>query len=257
MINVDIVHETFGSGLAGISLLWAALLLVPAASHAQDWSLYDALLAEHVAPVEREGIVFNGVDYSAWASDPRYPQLLAQIESHPLASLQGEADTLAFYINVYNVYAIRMVIDNAPLASIRDAGSLFSPVWKKPVGMLGGRTVTLDEIEHQILRPMGEPRIHFAIVCASLSCPNLRREAFTAQGLEQQLQEQTQDFLDNAGKGLQVAGTRVRVSQIFDWFEEDFDSAGGVEAFVRRYRELPEGVRVRADIPYNWALNAQ
>ena len=117
--------------------------------------------------------------------------------------------------------------------------------------------VTLDEIEHQILRPMGEPRIHFAIVCASLSCPDLRREAFTAERLDAQLQEQTQAFLDNVSKGLQLAGTRVEVSQIFDWFEEDFDSAGGVEAFVRRYRELPDQIRLRADIPYNWNLNAQ
>ena len=256
-MNIDIVHETLSSGLAGTVLLLAGLLLAPVGAHAQDWTLYDELLAAHVAPVEREGIVFHGVDYSAWASDPRYPQLLAQIESHPLESLQTDAETLAFYINVYNVYAIRMVIEHAPLVSIRDAGSLFSPVWKKPVGMLGGRAVTLDEIEHQILRPMGDARIHFAIVCASLSCPNLRREAFTAQQLESQLQAQTQDFLDNAGKGLQVEGTRVRVSQIFAWFAEDFDSAGGVEAFVRRYRELPASMRLRADIPYNWNLNAQ
>jgi hypothetical protein len=257
IVNIDIVHETLGSGLAGTVLLLASLLLVPATLHAQDWTLYDELLATHVAPVERESIRFHGVDYAAWAQDPRYPQLLAQIESHPLESLQSEADKLAFYINVYNVYAIRMVIDNAPLTSIRDAGSLFSPVWKKPVGSLGGRTVTLDEIEHQILRPMGEPRIHFAIVCASLSCPDLRRESFSAERLDAQLQEQTQAFLDNASKGLQQDGSRVRVSQIFDWFEDDFDSAGGVEAFVRRYRDLPDQIRLRADIPYNWNLNAQ
>ncbi len=256
MINIDIVHETLGHGLAGTLLLWAGLLLTPAVQ-AQDWSLYDALLAQHVVPVEREGITFHAVDYAAWAQDPRYAQLLQQIENQPLESLQERADQLAFYINVYNVYAIRMVIDNTPLNSIRDAGSLFSPVWKKSVGTLGGRTVTLDEIEHQILRPMGEPRIHFAIVCASLSCPDLRVEAFTAARLEAQLQEQTQSFLDNASKGLRVDGARVRVSQIFDWFEEDFDSAGGVEAFVRRYRALPADIRLRADIPYNWNLNAQ
>lgn len=256
-MNIDIVHETLGSGLAGAVLLLAGVLLVPAAAHAQDWTLYDELLAAHVAPVEREGIRFHGVDYAAWARDPRYPQLLAQIESLPLESLQSEADKLAFYINVYNVYAIRMVIDHLPLSSIRDAGSLFSPVWKKPVGSLGGRTVTLDEIEHQILRPMGEPRIHFAIVCASLSCPDLRREAFTAARLETQLQEQTLGFLNHADKGLQLDGTRVRVSQIFDWFEEDFDGAGGVEAFVRSHRDLPADIRLRADIPYNWNLNAQ
>jgi hypothetical protein len=256
-VNIDMLHETLGSGLGGTVLLLAGLLLAPSAVQAQDWTLYDELLAAHVAPVEREGVRYNGVDYAAWARDPRYPRLLAQIESHPLESLQSEADKLAFYINVYNVYAIRMVIDNLPLESIRDAGSLFSPVWKKPVGSIAGEAVTLDEIEHRILRPMGEARIHFAIVCASLSCPDLRREAFRPAALEMQLQEQTQDFLDNASKGLQLDGTRVQVSQIFDWFEDDFDSAGGVEAFVRRYRDLPDQIRLRADIPYNWNLNAQ
>ena len=257
MLNLAIVHDALSHGLVGNALLCAVLLAAPGTLRAQDWTLYDAMLAEHVAPVEREGIAYLGVDYTAWAQDPRYTRLLAQIENHPVEQLQTRDEQLAFYINVYNVYAIRMVIDHSPLESIRDAGSLFSPVWKMPVGTLGGKPVTLDEIEHAILRPMGEPRIHFAIVCASLSCPNLRPEAFTAARLEEQLQAQTQAFLDNASKGLTLDGTRVRVSQIFDWFEEDFDAAGGVEAFVRRYRALPQQIRLRADIPYNWNLNAR
>jgi hypothetical protein len=256
MFTFAMLHETLGAGLLGTCLL-AALLVAPATARAQDWTLYNALLAEHVGLTERDGVSFHAVDYSAWASDSRYPQVLAQVESFPLATLQTTADKVAFYSNVYNLYAIRMVIDNLPLASIRDAGSLFSPVWKKPVGMLGGRMVTLDEIEHEILRPLGEARIHFAIVCASLSCPDLRREAFTVAQMDAQLEDQTRRFLDNASKGLRIEGTQVQVSQIFDWFEEDFDSAGGVEAFVRRYRDLPPQIRLRAAIPYNWNLNAQ
>lgn len=256
MVNAAILHDTFALGLLGPCLL-AALLVAPAAARAQDWTLYNGLLADHVAPTEREGVSFNGVDYAAWARDPRYPQVLAQVENFPLQTLQTTEDKVAFYSNLYNLYAIRMVIDNLPLDSIRDAGSLFAPVWKKPAGQLGGRTVTLDEIEHQILRPLGEARIHFAIVCASLSCPDLRREAFTVVTLDEQLEDQTRRFLDNASKGLHVDGTQVQVSRIFDWFEEDFASAGGVEAFVRRYRELPPQIRLRATIPYDWNLNAQ
>ncbi len=256
MVNAAIVHDTFALGLLGPSLL-AVLLVDPAAARAQDWTLYNGLLADHVAPTEREGVSFHAVDYAAWAQDPRYPQVLAQVENFPLQTLQTTADKVAFYSNVYNLYAIRMVIDNLPLDSIRDAGSLFSPVWKKPAGQLGGRTVTLDEIEHQILRPLGEARIHFAIVCASLSCPDLRREAFTVATLDEQLEDQTRRFLANASKGLRIEGVQVQVSQIFDWFEEDFASAGGVEAFVRRYRELPPQSRLRAAIPYHWNLNAQ
>lgn len=257
MLNFAIVHGALSNGLAGSVLLCAALLAASGTLQSQDWSHYDAMLAEHVAPAEREGVQYHGVDYTAWKQDPRYTQLLAQIENFPLERLQSRDEQMAFYINVYNLYAIRMVIDHSPLESIRDAGSLFSPVWKKPVGSLGGNPVTLDQIEHAILRPMGEPRIHFAIVCASLSCPDLRHEAFTPARLEEQLEAQTQGFLDNAGKGVVLDDTRVRVSQIFDWFEEDFEAAGGVEAFVRRYRMLPAQIRLRADIPYNWNLNAR
>jgi len=191
------------------------------------------------------------------AQDPRYLQLVSQFETATPAALVNQQERLAFYINAYNVYAIKMVIDNMPLNSIRDAGSLFTQVWKKPVGTIAGEPITLDQIEHAILRSMGEPRIHFAIVCASLSCPNLRQEAYRAQILEQQLDDQVKIFLNDDSKGLVLEGQRLRLSQIFDWFEEDFDPLGGVEAFVRGYRELPQQVNWRANLPYNWDLNHQ
>ena len=237
------------------SLIIAILLIAPFSTQAQDWSIYDDLLAQHVTPAERQGVTHNRVNYQALRQDLRYPQLLALVENHSVAALTERSEQLAFYINAYNIYAIKMVIDNLPLESIRDAGSFFSPVWKKPVGRIGGKVVTLDEIEHAILRTMGAPRIHFAIVCASLSCPDLRMEAFRADRLGQQLEEQTQGFLNDASKGLILSGTSVRVSQIFDWFADDFTAAGGVEAFVRRYRDLPEGISPRANLPYNWSLN--
>ncbi|MDP2141400.1 MAG: DUF547 domain-containing protein [Gammaproteobacteria bacterium] len=238
-------------------LLIALAILLPSVGQTQDWSLYDDLLAQYVTPAERQGVTHNRVNYQALAQDPRYSQMLALIEDFPVTQLQQRDAKLAFYINAYNILAIKMVIDHLPLQSIRDAGSWFSPVWKKPAGTIDGRSVTLDEIEHAILRPMGESRIHFAIVCASLSCPNLRPEAFKAERLELQLEEQTREFLNDNSKGLAVAGNRVRVSQIFDWFAEDFATAGGVEAFVRRYRELPADMSLRANLPYIWSLNGE
>lgn len=255
MSNLQILYEFGRSFVAGSSLL--CLLLVPAAVIGQDWALYDEVLASHVSPTEREGIRFHGVDYQSLGQDPRYTRLIAQIENYPVAELRSREQRLAFYINAYNIFAIKMVIDNYPLRDIRDVGSFFFPVWKKTVGIMDGRAVSLDEIEHEILRPMGEPRIHFAIVCASLSCPDLRAEAFTAEGLEVQLEEQTRAFLSADSKGFRLESGRAQVSQIFNWFEEDFDAAGGVEAFVSRYRELPPGTRVRANLPYNWNLNEQ
>lgn len=251
------VHDTLSTNVLCGVLTFAAVLLSPNAAQAEDWGLLDAVLAQYVAPVQRAGIRFHAVDYDALAVDPRYQQLLTQIETAKPATLTNREERLAFYINAYNVYAIKMVIDNMPMDSIRDAGSLFTPVWKKPVGNIGGEAVTLDQIEHAILRTMGEPRIHFAIVCASLSCPNLRQEAYRAEKLEQQLEDQTRKFLADDTKGLVLAGKRVRLSQIFDWFEEDFDAAGGVEAFVRSYHDLPEQISWRANLPYDWDLNRQ
>lgn len=251
------VHDTLSSNvLCGVMTL-AVVLLSPNPAQADDWDLLDAVLAQYVKPVQRAGIRFHGVDYEALALDPRYRQLISQIEGSQPAALRSSDERLAFYINAYNVYAIKMVIDNMPMDSIRDAGSLFTPVWKKTVGTIAGEPVTLDQIEHAILRSMGEPRIHFAIVCASLSCPNLRREAYRAEKLEQQLEDQTKMFLQDDTKGVELDGSRARFSQIFDWFEEDFDVAGGVEAFVRRYRDLPEPLRWRANLPYDWDLNRQ
>ena len=251
------VHESLSSNMLGAVLTLAVLMLSPNAANAGDWDLLDAVLAQYVAPTQRAGISFNGVDYTALAKDPRYPQLLTQIENAQPVAFANRDERLAFYINAYNVYAIKMVIDNLPLDSIRDVGSIFTPVWKKTVGNIAGEPVSLDQIEHTILRSMGEPRIHFAIVCASLSCPNLRREAYRADMLEQQLEDQAKVFLSNETKGLALAGPRVRLSQIFDWFEEDFDTAGGVEAFVRRYHDLPQQISWRANLPYDWNLNHQ
>lgn len=257
MSITQFVHDSLSNNLLSAVLTLAAVMISPNAAQATDWDLLDAVLGQYVAPTQRAGIRFHGVDYESLALDPRYQQLLNQIENTATATLADRNERLAFYINAYNVYAIKMVIDNMPLDSIRDVGSIFTPVWKKTVGNIAGQPVTLDQIEHAILRSMGEPRIHFAIVCASLSCPNLRGEAYRAERLEQQLEEQTKAFLNDDSKGLVLAGRRVRLSQIFDWFEEDFDTVGGVEAFVRRYRELPQQISWRANLPYDWDLNHQ
>ena len=148
-----------------------------------------------------------------------------------------------------------MVLDHWPLKSIKDVGSLLSPVWDKPAGEIGGKRVTLGQIEHEILRPMGEPRVHFAIVCASVSCPDLNNRPYTAARLDGQLDEQVRRFLGNKTKGVAVADNQIRISKIFDWFEEDFQRAGGVDAFVRRYRPNLPASPVEADIPYDWDLN--
>ena len=104
---------------------------------------------------------------------------------------------------------------------------------------------------------MGEPRIHLAIVCASVSCPDLRNEPYTAAKLNKQLDEQANAFLRNDKKGLYISEDEIVVSRIFKWFKQDFDKVGGVESFIRGYRaDLPVAYTIDADIDYDWSINA-
>lgn len=235
------------------------LLLGALVGHAAepDWSRYGNLLAKHVSTGARHGVRLNFVDYAGLKSSGELDAVAAQLSVYPLEKLATREEKLAFYINAYNVLAMKMVVDNLPLASIRDVGSLVSPVWKKPAGTLGGKAVTLNGLEHKVLRPMGEPRIHFAIVCASVSCPDLRTEPYTADRLHEQLDAQVQAFLANPAKGLREDRENIRVSRIFDWFKQDFAVSGGVEAFVRHYLPALPRLPVKADIPYDWALNGK
>jgi hypothetical protein len=156
-----------------------------------------------------------------------------------------------------------MVADRFPIKSIKDAGSFFSPVWKKGAGRVAGKERTLNEIEHGILRKMNEPRIHVAIVCASVSCPDLRLEAFTADKLNEQLSDQMKSFLQSSEKGMRMdkKKNRVYLSSIFKWFENDFESRGGVLKFISNYvspeaaKELmSSGIDV-SYLNYNWGIN--
>lgn len=242
--------------ITALSALMAFTVSVEAGE--PDWSVYEQLLERHVSPGEEAGIQHTRVDYSALADDPLFHESISLIENHPTSQLETREQRLAFHINAYNLFAIRMVVENRPLDSIRDAGSLFSPVWGKEIGEIDSEPVTLDMIEHDIIRGMDEARIHFAVNCASLSCPDLRREPYTAARLDEQLDDQTRSFLDSPDKGLREEADRIRVSQIFDWYAEDFEEeAGSVRAWISRYRDLPENKRLRANLPYNWELNGE
>lgn len=233
------------------------LLIVPQAKALEpDWSDYSQLLKENISKGTINNTELMSVNYSAIKNDHRYLKTLDMIANFNTSNLATKDERLAFYINAYNILAIKMVLDHWPVKSIKDIGSLFSSVWKKEVGMINGRTTTLNEIEHEILRPMGEPRIHMAIVCASVSCPDLRNEAYKASSLNKQLNEQSRLFLNNRGKGMFIKKDTVYVSKIFDWFEKDFERLGGVRAFISQYRkDVPMHASIDADINYDWQLN--
>jgi hypothetical protein len=134
----------------------------------------------------------------------------------------------AFLINAYNGYTLQLILSRYPdLKSIKDLGSLLSSPWKKPFAPLLGKIRSLDQIEHELLRgatDFNEPRIHFAVNCASIGCPALRPEAFTATKLDQQLLDQTQRFLsDRSRNHFDPANDALVISKIFDWYAQDFE----------------------------------
>ncbi|WP_305907849.1 DUF547 domain-containing protein [Methylomarinum sp. Ch1-1] len=235
-------------------IIVVALAIQPVAAEEPDWNDYRSVL-KHVKPGLKNGVKLMQVDYAALNSDGSLEKAYRNLSAFDINHLASKEERLAFYINAYNILALKMVADHWPTDSIKDAGSFFSPVWNKPAGQLGGKTVTLGEVEHEILRKMGEPRIHMAIVCASVSCPDLRAEPYTAVRLNEQLDEQTRQFLDNSGKGLRIAGKVIQVSKIFDWFEEDFEAYGGVASFIKRYRPGLPDLRIKTNIPYDWSVN--
>jgi Protein of unknown function, DUF547 len=177
---------------------------------------------------------------------------------------------LAFWINGYNGWFLKIVIDHYPIRGGKLLG-IFYPensvqripgVWDVVKTQMAGREVSLNTIEHRILRTIfKEPRIHFSIVCASLGCPVLRTEPFRANELESQLEAATRDFINNPSKVRWNQNTnRLEVSKIFDWFASDFRSAGGVVSFIKRYasKELAEKItpdKKVAYLEYDWRLN--
>lgn len=237
-------------------LLLAGAPPAPVFGAEPDWSTYNALLQQYVSARTVNGTAIHFVNYGGLRSDPRWPAVVRSVETHAVTGL-SPAQKLAFYINAYNILAINMIVQNYPVSTINALNQGSLTVWKRPAGNIGGRSLSLDDIEHSIIRPMGDARIHFAVVCASLSCPDLRREAYTASRLNAQLDDQARRFLSNPGKGLRVEGNVVHVTKLFEWFAEDFTrAAGSVEAFVRRYvTDLPAGAQFRTDIPYLWNLN--
>ena len=228
-----------------------------------DFSDWDDLLKKYVDLNKIDGTRLNTVNYKKLQNDPVFPKLIDELKSFSPSQLQTHKEKLAFWINVYNVFAVKIVTENYPLKSIKDIGGLFKPVWKHNAGVVGRREYTLDEIEHKILRKMGEPRIHVAIVCASISCPDLVTDVFKPERLNEQLDTQMRNFLANPEKGMRVDadGKRLFLSSIFDWFNEDFESHGGVLKFIQphvdpKYRQVLESSSLRVFyMEYNWKLN--
>ena len=200
------------------------------------------------------------VDYANWNKEPEalqaYLDLLSQ---NPPTSAWSESEQLAYWINAYNAYTIVLVLDHYPVESIKDiAGSIpfINSSFDVKFFEIGGFAFDLNTIEHQVLRAQfEEPRIHFAINCASFSCPRLLNEAYTADRLDAQLQAQAKEFINDPTKNT-LAADQVALSMIFSWFEGDFTKQGSLIEFLNRFSETK--IQSSAEIShltYDWSLN--
>ena len=212
-------------------ILLAALMAISFAARAQAFdhshAAFTGLLKKHVVLVE--GGKTSKVKYADLKKEQA--QLKTYLDS---LSAVSEADfnawskpqRMAFLINAYNGFTLELILQNYPVKSIKDIGSVFDNRWKRKFFKLLGQDAFLDKIEHDILRKPGaynEPRVHYAVNCASIGCPALREEAFTADKLDKQLEEQAVRFLSDRPRN-RYANGKLEVSRIFDWFKVDWES---------------------------------
>ncbi|MFN3190832.1 MAG: DUF547 domain-containing protein [Aureliella sp.] len=227
-----------------------------------DHSVLDMLLKRYV---DNDGMVH----YREWSqrdSDLRaldgYLSELSRAELDVKANRQA---VLAYWINAYNAVTLKGILREYPTTSIRNhtAKLLGYNIWKDLKLQVDDREVSLDEIEHQVLRKLGEPRIHFAIVCASISCPKLRNEAYLPTKLEEQLANNARDFFGDSGKfQFDVKAQRLGLSKILSWFAEDFGSTRreqleAISSYVpEQARDLLRSEATRISyLEYDWGLN--
>lgn len=192
------------------------------------------------------------VDYATLKKQPgALLGYLDHLSDFPPQADWSRADSLAYYINLYNAATVKLILEHYPVASIRDIPS----PWSSKVVRIGKGYISLGHIEHRILRKMDETRIHFAINCASLSCPRLWNHAFTAEAMENQLKQVTSEFINDPTLN-QLGDSSWELSQIFNWYKGDFKSEGGVRNYIARYANITsaDGLKVGYK-KYDWSLN--
>jgi hypothetical protein len=221
-----------------------------------DNTLYADLLRKYV----HSGVV----DYQGFKKEEgklnKYLDILERTDTRALS----RNEQFAFYINAYNAWTIKLILSAYPdIKSIKDLGSLFKSPWKKKIVRIDGDVISLDNIENDILRShFKDPRIHFALNCASKSCPPLRSEPYQGQVLDQQLTEMTEAFINDPERN-RLEGNTLYVSSIFKWYSEDFND-NIVDFFIKYAKgELREALREHAReikveyLAYDWSLNGK
>lgn len=246
--------------LLGISIIFAACAVRDYDSNSQPIShaVFDSLLRQHV---DEAGLV----DYRGFIQDSlKFKEYLNLLSAHhPNEENWTREERIAYWINAYNAFTIKLIMDHYPVASIKDIKNgipFVNTVWDIKFINIEGAEYDLNNIEHGILRPKyNEPRIHFAVNCASMSCPKLQRFAYTGEKIDEQLDKAARDFLNDPQKN-KIAVDKVLLSKILNWYWGDFkDQYNSRIELVNKY---VDEIKVKPDaeveyLDYNWSLNKQ
>lgn len=218
--------------------------------------IYAALLEKYVNQGQ--------VDYRGFKTDEQnLDQYLAILETVDVKKLPRN-EQFAFYINAYNAWTIKLILSGYPgVTSIKDLGTIFKSPWKKKMCRIDGDVITLDDIEHNIIRPkFKDPRVHFAINCAAFSCPPLISKPYLGSTLDRQLDDSTITFV-NDPKSNHLSENTLYVSKIFKWFSEDFNNdvigfflTYAKNNFKKELESKRKEIKVKY-LPYDWSLNGK
>jgi uncharacterized protein DUF547 len=243
-----------------------------ASTQTVDHGEWDRLLGKYVT-ASQDGV--NRVDYVAWKANDHAPlkAYVKRLENTDPRKL-GRSEQFAYWANLYNAKTIDVLLDHYPVESIREItinegllGFLKKSVgaggpWKAKIITVIGQQLSLDDVEHEIMRPIfKDPRVHYAVNCASYGCPNLGREAFTGAKLDGQLDANAKAFI-NHPRGIDVQGGSVKASSIYQWFQSDFGGTqAGVLDHVRKYagdnlNSKLKGKKSIGSYDYDWSLNS-
>ena len=213
-------------------------------------SIFNNLLQKHVT---NDGFV----DYKGFKKDEaKLDTYLAYLSTTTPDNSWSENKQKAFWINAYNAYTIKLILENYPLKSILDIKKDGNTAWKIPFAKVSGKTYTLDHIEHEILRKnLFDPKIHVGVNCASMSCPKLGNVAFTEDNVEEELTKLMKAFVNDSSRN-KISKNKVQISEIFNWFQGDFTKNGSLIDYLNSYSETQISNNAKISfLTYDWGLN--
>ena len=229
----------------------ALLLFVSLVSNAQT-SVFNSLLSKNVDT--KGNVNYKGLK----ADEAKLDTYLSYLEKTDPSSWSTNKQK-AFWINAYNAYTIKLILENYPLKSITKIKKKGKNAWKISFAKVGSKTYTLDHIEHKILRAkLFDPRIHVGVNCASGSCPKLHNVAFTEANIDAELEKLMKSFINDSKRNKLNKKNTIHISEIFNWFKDDFTKDGSVIDYINKYADN----KVDADakihyLPYDWNLNGK